>query len=97
MIRTKWPIALVAFLTLQFSASAFASCTCRCVNGSVQALCTSTLDIQPICAPQICPIVPPSISPIQPPTIPPIGTSSCAPQQVLNPYTNQYEWRRVCQ
>jgi hypothetical protein len=34
---------------------------------------------------------------IQAPTIPPIGTSSCAPVQVLNPRTNQYEWRRVCQ
>jgi hypothetical protein len=61
------------FSSAQFASDAFAGCVCRCVNGSVQAICSSTLDIQPICAPQICPIVPPSIAPIQTPTIPPIG------------------------
>ena len=85
------------FSSVQFAPNAFAGCVCRCVNGSVQAICSSTLDIQPICATQICPIVPPSIAPIQTPAIPPIGTSSCAPVQVLNPRTNQYEWQRVCQ
>jgi hypothetical protein len=69
----------------------------KLLAGSVQAICSSTLDIQPICSAQICPIVPPSITPIQPPSIPPIGTTTCAPVQVLNPRTNQYEWRSVCQ
>jgi hypothetical protein len=92
------PIYLAAaFSSARFASDAFAGCVCRCVNGSVQAICSSTLDIQPICAPQICPFVPPSITPIQPPSIPPIGTTSCAPVQVLNPRTNQYEWQRVCQ
>lgn len=75
---------------------AAADCVCRCVNGTVQALCSSTLDVEPICAPAICPIVPPAIRPIDPPTLPPIGTTECRPEQVLNPATNRYEWRQVC-
>jgi hypothetical protein len=30
------------------------------------------------------------------PMVPPIGTTSCSPQQVMNPYTRQYEWRTIC-
>lgn len=74
----------------------FAACSCECINGSVQAVCSNSLDIRPICPPRICPIVPPSIQPIQTPYIPPIGTSGCRQEQVLNPYTNQYEWRSIC-
>ena len=78
------------------AAPSLAACRCECVDGEVRALCTSSLDIQPICPPRICPIVPPSIAPIMPPTIPPIGTERCRMVQVLNPHTNRYEWRRVC-
>ncbi len=83
-------------LILLAPAGVSAGCVCRCVNGEVQAMCSSTLDIEPICAPAICPIVPPAIRPIDPPTLPPIGTSSCRSEQVLNPYTRQYEWRQIC-
>jgi hypothetical protein len=31
------------------------------------------------------------------PQLPPLGTQNCWQQQVLNPYTNQYQWQRVCQ
>ncbi len=102
--RRAWRVTLLAaiylgapFSSVQFASDAFAGCICRCVNGAMQGICSSSIDIPPICAPTVCPIVPPSITPIQPPTIPPIGTTSCAPVQVLNPRTNQYEWRRVCQ
>jgi hypothetical protein len=81
---------------IAFPSATFAGCVCRCVNGEVRALCSSTLDLEPICSPQICPIVPPSIQPIQAPTLPPLGTQSCSQQQVLNPRTGQYEWRSVC-
>lgn len=87
------------FIGLALVAAAFgasAACECRCSNGQNQAFCTSPLDIRPICAPMICPIVPPSIAPIQMPTIPPIGTTNCSQQQVLNPYTGQYQWQTVC-
>jgi hypothetical protein len=82
--------------TLLLVVNADASCVCRCVDGQVQPLCTSSIDLPPICALTICGIVPPSIAPIQTPGIPPLGTSSCSPRQVLNPATNQYEWRSIC-
>ena len=68
----------------------------NCVNGQVQALCTNAWEIRPICSPTICALVPPSIRPIEMPRIPPIGTTSCSNQQVLSPYTRQYEWRQLC-
>lgn len=89
-------IFVVLFSQFGMPNTAQAACVCRCVNGTVQAICTSSLDIRPICSPTICPIAPPSIAPIQPPRVPPIGTSRCVQRQVLNPYTNQYEWREVC-
>ncbi len=73
-----------------------ASCQCACVNGSVKALCSSTIEIPPICAPQVCPIAPPAVTPITPPRIPPIGTNECRMEQVLNPATHRYEFQRVC-
>jgi len=79
-----------------FSSPTYANCVCRCVNGDVQAICSSTLDIEPICPANICPIVPPSIEPIQPLGIPPIGTTDCHQAQVYNPYTHQYEWKTLC-
>lgn len=77
-------------------ADANADCVCRCTNGQNVPLCSSTLDIPPICPPQVCPIEPPSVAPIQSPQLPPLGTQNCWQQQVLNPSTNQYEWQRVC-
>lgn len=75
---------------------AMAECVCRCTNGENVPLCSNTLEIPPICPPRVCPITPPSIEPIKAPRLPPLGTQSCWQQQVLNPYTNQYEWQRVC-
>ena len=89
-------VLLLGLLLVGAAGGAHAECVCRCVNGSVQALCSGSLDIEPICAPTLCPIVPPAIRPIDPPTIPPIGTSACRSEQVLNPATNRYEWRQVC-
>jgi len=88
--------ALALIVSLLFAREALAVCECRCVSGSMQPLCSSSLDIQPPCV-GICPIVPPSIPPIETPRIPPIGTTRCRNEQVLNPNTRQYEWREVCQ
>jgi hypothetical protein len=85
---------LAAFLLA--AGPTYAACTCQCVNGEVQPLCTSSLDLPPICAPRICPLTPPAIQPIERPTLPPLGTSSCSQQQVLNPSTGRYEWRTIC-
>ena len=86
--------AFALFLFLSFNA--YADCSCVCIDDEVRAICSSTLDIEPICPPRICPIVPPSIEPIQTPRIPPIGTSQCVQKQIYNEYTGQYEWQEVC-
>jgi hypothetical protein len=83
-------------VAMLFATAAHAECVCRCVNGEVQPICRSSLDLPPICAPQICPLTPPSIQPIQPPTLPPLGTSNCRQAQVFNPNTGRYEWKTVC-
>ena len=88
--------AIAALVLLALPWGAEASCVCRCVNGEMRALCSSSLDIAPICPPTICPITPPSIAPIQTPRVPPVGTTACRQVQVFNQRTGQYEWREVC-
>ncbi len=90
-----WTVAVLC-MGLFVSSSAGAACVCRCVNGEVKPLCQNAIDLPPICAPLVCPIVPPRVEPIMPPKVPPVGTSSCHQEQVLNPYTRQYEWKIVC-
>ncbi len=78
------------------TASAHASCVCRCVDGEVQPLCESSIDLPPICAATVCPLAPPAVAPIQAPVLPPLGTSRCSRRQVVNPATSHYEWRTIC-
>lgn len=88
----------IAFmLLLLVSQSAFADCVCRCVNGQVQPICSSTMDLAPLCGAQLCPLTPSSLQPLTPPTLPPLGTTGCQNKQVLNPYSHQYEWKLICQ
>ena len=91
---------LYIFLTLIFwfnlNSLSYSACSCECVNGQVQAICSSSIDLEPICAPRICPLVTPSIKPLDPITLPPLGTSQCTNMQVYNMYTYQYEWKEVC-
>lgn len=90
-------VAVLLFTGLAISSTnADAACVCRCVGGEVRALCSSSIDLPPICAPQVCPITPPSVAPIQQPRVPPIGTTHCRQAQVLNPRTGHYEWREIC-
>ena len=83
--------------TLLFATVAHADCVCRCVGGKVRPICTSSLDLPPICPIDLCPLAPPSIAPLPSLQLPPIGTSQCRQVQVLNPVTQQYEWRTLCQ
>ncbi len=87
---------LVVAASLFFATMVNANCVCRCVNGNMEALCSSSIDMRPICSPTICPIVPPSVTPIQTPTVPPVGTSSCAPEQVYDSNTGGYKWATIC-
>jgi len=95
MLKLFFGAALI-FSILTIS-DANARCVCRCVNGDMQALCSSSIDLPPICPPKVCPIRSPSIAPIRAPKIPPIGTTRCRQAQVLNRNTGRYEWKRVCQ
>ena len=87
---------LAAAVLLLPGSPAQAACQCACVEGRVQAICESSIDLKPICSPQICQIVPPSLRPIQAPILPPIGASSCGQQQVFNSAAGRYEWRTLC-
>lgn len=93
-----WNTLLLA-VCLLFSGynTVYAECVCSCVNGKVEAICQSSVDVQPVCPPRICPITPPAVSPINPPTMPPVGMSSCNMKQVYNNNTRNYEWQQVCQ
>lgn len=82
---------LIAALLLPSPAEA--ACTCECVNGVKQPLCTSTLDI-PIPCIGICPLVPPAVPPVPSVQLPPLGTQSCRFEQVWT--GTQYEFRNIC-
>jgi len=87
------PFAIAVAATFSTGPAA-AACQCVCMNGSVEAVCSSSIDIEPICPPRICPIVPPSVRPIDPPRVPPVGTNRCRSEQVWN--GEEYEWVEIC-
>jgi hypothetical protein len=86
--------AAFALLALVYS-PAQANCTCQCVNGRMQPLCDSSIDLPPLCPPIVCPIATPSVAPISPPTLPPLGTTSCQQARLCDPYGN-CRWQSVC-
>src|SRR5262245_10392488 len=86
---------LVAVAVLMLSSAAGAGCTCRCVDGEMQPLCSSAIDMPPMCPPAICPLTLPLLAPLDPPTIPPLGTSECRQAQVCNRSGN-CRWQQVC-
>ena len=90
--------SLMLILGIAFLAAprAMAGCACQCVDGRMQPLCNSTLDLPPICPPTICPIASPSITPINPPTVPPLGATSCRQARVCDQFGN-CRWQQVCQ
>jgi len=75
---------------------AAAACDCQCVDGEMRAICSSSIDIAPICPPRVCPIAPPRVTPLPSVRVPPVGTTSCRKVQVLNENTRRYEWQDVC-
>jgi hypothetical protein len=87
---------IAGFIFLLAGFNAKAACICRCVDGEMQPLCETTLEIPPACPPAICNIPPPAVRPIPAPAVPPIGTGECLPRQVQNPVTGTYEWRTLC-
>jgi len=86
----------IVIFGILLSDAVMADCRCVCMSGEVQAVCSSTLDIQPICSSRICPITPPSIEPSQRSRTPPIGTENCVQRQIYNDHTRRHEWKEVC-
>lgn len=96
MNKDKVMKRILLITAILFSIEANAYCQCKCVNGRTEALCSSALDLEPICPPKICPLTRPSVSPIHKPYVPPIGTTSCRNMQVYNKTTRRYEYKSVC-
>ena len=90
-----WMLMTISMLIGMTPVPGRAACQCLCVNGEVEAICSSSLDVQPVCAPRVCPIVPPSVRPIDPPRVPPVGASRCRSEQVWN--GEKYVWVEICQ
>ena len=89
-------ILLAVALLFLAAATARAACECQCVNGRMQPLCESSIDIRPLCGSTICPIdVAPAMAPLNPPTPPPLGTAQCRQARVCDTL-GRCEWRQVC-
>jgi hypothetical protein len=84
-------------LALSIATVASGNCVCACISGEVQAICQSSIDVEPICAPRVCPIAPPAIEPITAPRVPPVGTSECGPRLVYDDENDQYVWTTLCE
>jgi uncharacterized membrane protein YeaQ/YmgE (transglycosylase-associated protein family) len=95
-MNRRIPVVLGAFLLLAINIErAGAECVCQCVDGKMQPLCQSSIDLAPVCPAAVCPIAAPSIAPLKPATIPPIGTSQCREARVCDTFGN-CQWREVC-
>ena len=89
-------ILIMTLATMAPIGKAMASCECRCIDGEAQAVCSSSLEVGPICSSRICPTRSPSVAPTERPRVPPTGTSRCTQQQVYNEYLRKYEWKEIC-
>ena len=88
-------LVIMAFALCAFSSQVQAGCTCQCVDGQMQPLCSSSLDIALTCM-GICGLVVPSVAPINPPRIPALGATSCRQAQICDQFGN-CRWQQVCQ
>lgn len=88
---------LPVWLAFALFSPAEAQCGCYCVDGVVQAVCTNTTDVEPVCHPRVCPVQSPSIAPIQVPEVPQPNASYCRQHYVYDELTAQYEWRQLCE
>lgn len=89
MTTLSWTFLLFFYLSIE---KLTADCICKCVDRKNVPICTSKLDIPPICPPKICSIPPPSIPPIPSISLPPIGTTKHYQAQVYDEETEKYEW-----
>ena len=88
----RYLVSMLA-LFLSIATNAHADCVCRCVNGRMEPLCSSVVDMRPFCPPStLCPTAtPPTLAPPDLRIAPPVGTRRCFQRQVFNPNSGQYE------
>ena len=93
-----WFLVICSIYFLNSPKDVYAQCSCQCVSGRVQPVCSKTPVVMPICSPRICkvekgkaPIPRRFVAPV-----PRIKPSNCQQQRVKNPNTNQYIWRTIC-
>ena len=86
-------LILAAALLAASVGAAQAACSCQCVGGTMQPICSNTFEIPPPCI-GICPIAPPVIPPLPSLNLPPLGTSQCQYEQVWT--GTRYEFRNLC-
>lgn len=90
--------AAIFLFSLAFSKNASADYVCQCVNGELAAIVSGNIDVQPVCAPRVCPAPSSTSSMARSLQVSSKGGSGsdCAPQQVMNTATGQYEWKVLC-
>ena len=82
VLMTRVRVVVALFVGLISSTDVEAKCSCQCVNGRMQSVCTSPGDLLPAnCPMTACTMTGPTVLPIQPPQPPPPGTSVCSQQQ----------------
>jgi hypothetical protein len=90
LIRTVLAALIVSVLEV---GPALAGCSCSCVDGRVQASCSSSYDIKPICPAMPC--ATPSVRGITPVGPPSAGAHACREQQVCDSF-RRCEWKQMC-
>jgi hypothetical protein len=63
---------LLILAGLLLASPASAACACQCVGGTMQAICSGTIDLAAMCK-GMCGITSPSVTPIKPPTGTPVS------------------------
>jgi hypothetical protein len=90
---------LAAMMVASFSTTATAACRCTCVNGQIEAVCRSTTDLPPVCAPRACKAKSDqgSLFADQASAIGGGAKRQCRETLVRNPQTGAYVTKQVCQ
>src|SRR5450631_3457989 len=97
MCKTKliFRAVTVVAMTLAFSPAGHADCFCELINGVMQPMCGSSLDLRPRCEATIFASEPPVAALTARPVLPPFRVATCRPAVVCN--GNGFcRWRRIC-
>ena len=95
-LPSAFGLAALAFILLAPLGDVSAACSCRCVDGKAQAVCSSSTDIPPLCQSTDCGIAPPPKTPYDVREPAPIVKPGCETKQVYDPQTRTYAWEQIC-